>query len=330
MISVVVQGPVHGRNVDNSGSHSTFSVIESLRKWMPNSEIILSTWAGADCTKLTPDVLVTSEDPGAVTLNDTTLAAQTNNLNRMIVSTVKGLERCTRPFVLKMRTDCLVVGVPPFDAIFEDQRISRWKLFESKVIVLNTFTRHPLKRPVLFHLSDLVHFGRINDVKRLWCIDLVKEPNFTRSIECIRRPRFNAYPEFDYLFRCAPEQYLAESLSKQFIPGVNLAHHSDGRTSWLIAWLHILAANFVIMTPSAANVQLPKRMTDCVENFDLFQQKDAAWLNQWGASRTSWRVKCETILCYWEARFAYSPYRKLKAIASRLRLMFQICFGCAM
>jgi hypothetical protein len=321
-VSVVVQGPIHRNTPNEINHHTTHDVIQSIRKWLPGAEIILSTWQGSDCEGLTPDITVKSEDPGAITLSDSVPNGACNNLNRMIVSTKQGVRQCSRPYVLKLRTDCLVTGEIPFSVILQKKMNSRWRVFESGIMILNVYTRHPLRRPVLFHLSDLVHFGRRCDIEKLWNVSLVEEPFFTRTIDSRCKPYFNSYPEDEYLFRCAPEQYLAETLAKEVLPHVHLRHHSDGCTSWLFGWLHVLATNFVILTPADSNIQLPDRMEMNTENYDLFSSRDERWLSKWNASTVPILCKLETVLLYFEARIKFSKHGGHSAI-SRLRRIYQ-------
>ena len=56
-ISVVVQGAVN--------KNETPKCLKSIRKFLPNAEIILSTWEGSDTKNLDYDILVLNKDPKA-------------------------------------------------------------------------------------------------------------------------------------------------------------------------------------------------------------------------------------------------------------------------
>jgi hypothetical protein len=96
-VSFILQGP------------ATTTLAESvahLRKLAPDSEIIVSTWVDADLPAgLEADRVVRSPDPGALPGIRANQPAG-NNANRQIASTAAGLSASTRPFAVKMRTDC--------------------------------------------------------------------------------------------------------------------------------------------------------------------------------------------------------------------------------
>ena len=58
-ISIVVQGSVENRE-------ETIKCLNSIRKILPQAEIILSTWEDSDIVNLDYDKLVLNKDPGAV------------------------------------------------------------------------------------------------------------------------------------------------------------------------------------------------------------------------------------------------------------------------
>jgi hypothetical protein len=241
-ISVVVQGPIVGRRGDAAVPQSTRDAIESARRVWPGCELILSTWKGAAIEGLDYDELVLNDDPGAVPLNDTTHRHLYNNLNRQIVSTRNGLARATRPYAIKLRSDTLLLEPLDFSVLDRGERLPEFRLLEKPVIALHLVTRHPLRRPVLFHLSDLFHAGLREDVVRLWSLPLAEEPSFSRALDPNRMPAVTPFPETDYLMRCAPEQYLAEQLTRRRFPQLHLRHPGDGTTEDLFLWLRVLSA----------------------------------------------------------------------------------------
>jgi hypothetical protein len=284
-ISVVVQGPLHGRPDESPEKQITRRSLDQLRSFWPDCEIILSTWAGADAGGITYDHLVENPDPGAISLNDGQQKSVFNNLNRQIVSTRNGLARATRRYALKLRTDCSLSHPIDFSQLDRGRRDPDWCLLEKPVITLHTFTRHPLRRPVLFHLSDLFFAGLTTDLRTLWEIPLVEEPGFTRSIDPAQRPRINAFPEADYLFRCAPEQYVAEQLARKKFPDLNLRHHSDGSVDSLFIWLRLLANNFRVLTLVETGTSLPPHIARHTEWWDLIRSQDQGWFELWTRSR---------------------------------------------
>ena len=91
-ISVVVQGAISGKSTDPEHYQITKKVLQSIRKYLPGAEIILSTWKGSDVKGLDYDQLVESDDPGAVLLGEYNGVKAFNNLNRQIVSSKAGLD----------------------------------------------------------------------------------------------------------------------------------------------------------------------------------------------------------------------------------------------
>ena len=94
-ISVVVQGPIHTQD------NLTKRVLESVRTHLPDAELILSTWKGSQIDGLDCDVLLLNDDPGAI---------NGYNVNRQIVSTRNGLQKATRTYAVKLRTDMQLTG----------------------------------------------------------------------------------------------------------------------------------------------------------------------------------------------------------------------------
>lgn len=97
-ISVIIQGP----SLHNEGNGSQLEAcVDSIRRILPQAEIILSTWKGQSYNPDIVDYVVLSEDPGSVS----NWLGQSWNFNRMVVSTRNGLEKASRPYTLKFRAD---------------------------------------------------------------------------------------------------------------------------------------------------------------------------------------------------------------------------------
>ena len=97
-ISVVVQGAVDKEN--------TPLCLKSIRKYLPGSEIILSTWKGTNIESLDYDKVMLNSDPGGY--KDRYVHTFTNNTLRQLVSTKNGLRRATRKYIIKMRSDLIL------------------------------------------------------------------------------------------------------------------------------------------------------------------------------------------------------------------------------
>lgn len=322
--SVVIQGPVHGATADPPENQLTRRVVASVRQHMPGAEVIVSTWKGSPTSQLGADIVVLSDDPGAVALaDDGPLGLLTNNLNRQLVSTQRGLDATTRRYAVKLRSDALLVKPIDLETITKDRPQGPHRVFQGRVAVLNLYTRHPLKRPVLFHLSDLFHAGFKDDLQLLWRLPLVPEPGFTRTIDPDNPPSVNVYPHCQYLFRAAPEQYLGESLCRLLDPSVRLSHFSDARIRWLELWLATLASNFQILTPEEAGVRFPDRLAKDARSWDLFQPEDLGPLSEWSASPAPILTRARTALAFVRLRRAYRKAGTLSRAVSRLAAMIR-------
>ena len=168
-ISVIVQGAIN---------QYTKQSLLSIRKFLPEAEIILSTWEGSDVGGLDYDILLLNQDPGAEIF---TKSGTKHNINRQILSTQNGLKKTTRKYSLKLRSDSVLLGnkfLKYFDKY--NVRAKKCKILEKRVLVLNWSTRLPKVSPtLLFHPSDFFAFGLTSDLLNIWDIPLAKEPEFS-------------------------------------------------------------------------------------------------------------------------------------------------------
>lgn len=200
-VSVVLQGPVRPE---------TLTALQRIHVLLPESEVILSTWEDEDVSSLRHhvDEIVQSPCPPAFVQHDR--LGVKNNLNRLIRSSRRGVERASRPYILKMRSDMVLEGtgfLPVFDSF---QAPGPLKVLKRRVVVPALFSRtgyHGASAP--FHLSDWAAFGLAEDVREIFLpLEEVPEPEFTRWFD---RPGVES-PFGSTLFRLAPEQYVIESL----------------------------------------------------------------------------------------------------------------------
>lgn len=201
-ISFVVQGRVEEK---------TGEVLKSIRKFFPESEIILSTWDSYDITglEILCDRVIQNQDKfGNYDCFVQKVAYQTkiNNINREILTTKVGVAASTRSYVFKTRTDF----------IFESDRIlqiyellldnfyeydPKWKIFEDRILTFGTGNPHKMSLP--YHLSDYISFGKRNDIKKLWDVPYMGEDiaNYCSRNNLARAPWY-----FNFQYTC--EQWL--------------------------------------------------------------------------------------------------------------------------
>jgi hypothetical protein len=235
-ISVVIQGPVLEE------ASFTLRALKSVRRILPEAELILSTWDGANVENLEYDHLVLSKDPGVIA----TLAPKAGNLNRLLLSTQAGLAATHRPYCLKLRTDLLLTG-KNLAEVFGCYRefLSEHRVFESRVATWNAVTvsadRDP-SRP--YHPSDICHFGRTEDLRRLWNV-----PLYSIDAERLKDP---IYPGQWPVWTWTSEQYLwIHALQKH--TGCSLPPH--GSEEELKMSQASLLNNFVVLDQENSGLQ---------------------------------------------------------------------------
>ena len=225
-ISVIVQGPIHHQE------SLTKRVLESVRTHLPNAELILSTWKGSDVSGLDCDVLLLNDDPGAIIRN--------NNVNRQIVSTRNGLQKASRHYAMKLRTDTLLTGTGFLD-VFDrcPERREDFKVFQHKIVIPTLYTRNPFRVSVysrntyFFHPSDIFQFGLTNDLILLWDIPLATFEN-----------------------RLFPEQYVWTSCLKSSVENIDYFNLTLPK----MCKIHevSLVNNFIVETPTHLGIVLPE------------------------------------------------------------------------
>jgi hypothetical protein len=228
-ISVVVQGPIHTQD------NLTKRVLESVRTHLPDAELILSTWKGSQIDGLDCDVLLLNDDPGAINGR--------NNVNRQIVSTRNGLQKATRTYAVKLRTDTQLTGTGFIDAFDKyperhPERREDFKVFERKIVIPTIYTRNPFHlNPYFFHPSDIFHFGLKSDMLLLWNIPMATESDVKNLV---------------------PEQYIWLNALKSMSWNINLSelHLKEKFRLNEIS----LVNNFIVDTPRNLDLLFPERL----------------------------------------------------------------------
>lgn len=182
-ISVVVQGPIE--HVDNI----TKKVCDDVRRVLPGSEIILSTWEGSDSEGIDYDYLVINPNIKANRIiMPWTDIDKLHTINHQLITTLNGIKRCGRKYVLKLRSDTTVLS-DNFINFYEkytkyptDDNI-QWKIFSHRIVCLPTYN---VKRAngLPYNICDWVFFGKFSDLYDLFNIPLVDTYNlFVRDGE---------------------------------------------------------------------------------------------------------------------------------------------------
>ena len=245
-ISVVVQGAIDKK--------LTPICLKSIRKTLPNAQIILSTWVGSDIDGLDYDILVLNEDPGAVIIDSVNKTR--NNVNRQIISTKNGILKSDRQYILKIRSDIKLTGTGFLEYYDKYHTRSKdYKLFSQRIVVNNLYCANPKKTGLLYHLSDWVSFGLKSDMLDLWDIPLQdeKEQLFYKTH---KRPI--DFPNDNWYMRYIPEQYIMTSWLKKNGVNVGIKHAGDKNSIDYIISEHVFANNFVIVNYESFGIKFLK------------------------------------------------------------------------
>lgn len=203
-ISVVVQG-ICDKNTKN--------LCDSIRKILPYSEIILSTWKNSDANGISYDVIIYNDDPGAISY--TTNEKDLLNINRMLYSTQQGINKVSRKYILKCRND-LLLNNDNFLLYFNKFLVKNddYSIFNHKIIVGNLFSLKfegvgKKKDITPFHISDWYAFGISNDVREFYSVPLVNLKLYGRYFEINPRKRI-CYNEYynKRMWQYPPEEYI--------------------------------------------------------------------------------------------------------------------------
>lgn len=167
-VGVVMAGPI---------TEYTRPAVDAVRRWLPDAQLVLSSWRGTIPSDLDVDVVVENDDPGS---------PGRTNTNRMLRSAQSGLARVCRPFALKLRTDAILDGTGFLDWWGLDApRGDELAVFSERLITMNVAVRPPWgPAGLLFHPSDCVQFGNVDDVRRLWAVPEIDEVANVRHTAC--------------------------------------------------------------------------------------------------------------------------------------------------
>lgn len=156
-VSIIVQGSVSV--TDKTGALISLDVCKSIRKNFPNAEVILSTWLGENTEKLESfvDIIVKSIDPGGYKRKGVYL-----NVNRQIISSNAGVNKSTRRYCIKVRSDI----------IFTSNDILKCYKKNKGILITNLTSCNPKKSKQVFSLCDWVYMGTRDEIKSLFNIPL--------------------------------------------------------------------------------------------------------------------------------------------------------------
>ncbi len=161
-LGIVIQGPL------KTEKNFTYETIKLYKKNFPNSFIVVSTWENED--EVTIEKI---RDLGVEVLkNKKPENIGHANSNFQITSTRNGilfLEGKVE-YILKTRTDQRINGTNVFH--FLTSLLNKYPINDEvqkeRIIGININT----SRYKMYSISDMFQFGHIDDMKKIWCIDL--------------------------------------------------------------------------------------------------------------------------------------------------------------
>lgn len=268
-ISVVVQGPIC--------ENWTRDCLVSIRKYLPESTIILSTWEGSNVDGLDYDKLVLNKDPGAFpSFIEGSENNRPNNINRQILSTKNGLKKVKTKYAMKMRTDFVLCGnnflkyFKVFDKYLSEKDL---KLFNDRVLML-CFQSIELTP---FWIGDFVFFGSTDDLMLLWGIPLQSKEdiayfNTHKPVNNVFYQRLPLLPKF------MTEQYIVLNAISKVMPKIfeRMRDFTDNSKENFELSEKILVNNFCVLDSNQFSVNsLKKILFDYLETRRCFK----VWIN---------------------------------------------------
>lgn len=257
-ISVVVQGAISKKE--------TPKCLKSIRKFLPDAQIILSTWEGSNVEGLDYDVLILNKDPGAVFIGEMAGSKLYNNVNRQLLSTKEGLKKAERKYAMKLRSD-LILTSNKFLEYFDkfQKRGASYNLFERKLLASAVFTRYSIeyikenRRDLIpFHISDWWFFGLKSDLDKYFMdTPLVEEPNFTNYF-ALEENKNKYTPYYFARFKFAPEQYFGYECFSRNFADIHMEDASSVNDEIMNKYRQCLVNNFIILEYKQSGIYLNK------------------------------------------------------------------------
>jgi len=255
-ISVVVQGPVSDVSVES---------LESVRKFLPDSKIILSTWEGSDVSGLDFDEVVFSKDPHEIGKK------YSSNVNRMLVSSLNGLKAVKTEYTLKIRTDFKLTGLNFLNFFSCDCIESKeLRLFKKPLVAYAWKSR----RGRLFHIGDFYFFGLSEDILSLFDIPLVTEEEDTWLKN--NSPKNNYRVKGSNKFH--PEQHLWIKFLEKNNISIDLVDYTDYSEDMRIFTEKTFANNIIVASFFEFSIVAIK---ESLFHFNLPLQRHLYMFNDW-------------------------------------------------
>lgn len=234
-ISIVIQGPFNKRLPE---------LLRSTQLYAPEAEVILSTWK-SDYEKvwayLSPNlVLVVNDDIPSEYFDP--ISGVEDNLRRQIVTTMSGLERVSRPYTAKLRSDTILTG----SEFFQVKDNSSNPLLQEKITTTNLGFVDPAKLPYLGYYSDMAMFGRTSDLMTYWRLNA--ELKYDLDLLTIIRWKFGFNNSGFRVCRFGCEQQLAMNFVQKLYPNIRLGTIDSFSTEAAYYFEKVAASSFHMLS----------------------------------------------------------------------------------
>lgn len=164
-ISIIIQGKCCYKDINKT--------IKYIRKNIPNSEIIISTWendSGLEKLNKNYDKLVLSKE--IYNQYPSNGLPYICNFHRMMKTSYEGIKEASNDLVLRMRSD-LVLSGKKFIKYYINKinTCDNVSYFKHKIMVLNSqwgFMFQDCFVPAPWHISDWLTFGYKEDLLKIW------------------------------------------------------------------------------------------------------------------------------------------------------------------
>ncbi|MDR2123615.1 MAG: WavE lipopolysaccharide synthesis family protein [Desulfovibrio sp.] len=239
-ISIILQGPISSKDFHDQIKHNILFTSNNFNILLSSTQDLSTNTT----INIIPIVLRTLLDTNG----------KPNNVLFQILSTQNGLKQCDTPYVVKMRTDHSLSDTR-FLAPLQRTTPSPYTFFKEKIRITNFFVRDPLKVPYLFHLSDVILFGRTEDMRLLWGTELPAAESLLQD----GKGYFSLFGNEAGItrFREVPEQTVTLRWLERMGFPIHLPHPCATRYSWFKLWENVLTANFELVDARDSGVVFP-------------------------------------------------------------------------
>lgn len=236
----------------------TSEAVNQIKKLMPESTIILSTWRDQDVSNINCDLIVKNDDPGGLDNG----SGKVININRMIVSTLNGLKKVKTKYAVRFRTDYTLKNKDFLTHYDKMMATGKANCTWFKQPILTTFDMNYFVLP--YCPADFFHFGLSTDLIDLWKTKLAiqadakyfeNKQSKSSLLKPFNLPINNEFERYRY------EQYLIVKFLQKKSIDVGFKHRQDNiNTNIIMQSAKDLINNFFLVSEDEVNFQWLKQI----------------------------------------------------------------------